>query len=86
LATEDLDLVAQDEQLDVLDVQATATANECPQQSPERHVQKREGHRADPLNPAREERDTSIGTLQVAWTAANRGLPMLAAYCAAKAS
>jgi hypothetical protein len=64
LATEDLELVAQDEQLDVLDVQATATANECPEQSPERHVQKREGHRADPPNPAREERDTSIGTLQ----------------------
>jgi hypothetical protein len=33
LATEDLALVAQDEQLDVLDLQATATANECPQQS-----------------------------------------------------
>jgi len=64
LATEDLELVAQDEQLDVLDVQATATANECPQQSPERHVEKREGHRADPPNPAREGRDTSIGALQ----------------------
>ena len=50
LATEDLELVAQDEQLDVLDVQATATTNECPQQSPERHVEKREGHRADPPN------------------------------------
>jgi hypothetical protein len=64
LATEDLELVAQDEQLDVLDVQVTATANECPQQSPERHVRKREGHRADPPNPAREGRDTSIGNLQ----------------------
>jgi hypothetical protein len=42
LATEDLELVAQDEQLDVLDVQATATANECPQQSPERHVENEE--------------------------------------------
>jgi hypothetical protein len=29
LATEDLEIVAQDEQLDVPDVQATATANEC---------------------------------------------------------
>jgi hypothetical protein len=65
LATEDLELVAQDEQLDVLDVQATATANECPYQSPERHVEKREGHRADPPNPAREGRDTSIDALQV---------------------
>jgi hypothetical protein len=63
LTTEDLELVAQDEQLDVLDVQATATANECPQHSPERHVEKREDHRADPPNPTREERDTSIGTL-----------------------
>jgi hypothetical protein len=64
LATEDLELVAQDEQLDVLDVQATTTANECPHQSPQRHLEKREGHRADPPNPAREGRDTSIGALQ----------------------
>jgi hypothetical protein len=71
LATEDLDLVAKDEQLDVLDVQATATANKCPQQSPERHVEKREGHRADPPNPAREGRDTSIGALHA------RGAPAL---------
>jgi hypothetical protein len=76
-ATEDLDLVAQDEQLDVLDVQATATPNECPQQSPERHVQKREGHRADPANPAREERDTSIGTLQ----GADRALELVDEAC-----
>jgi len=55
--------VAQDEQRDVLDVQATATANEGPQQSPERHVEKREGHRTDPPNPARARRDTSIGAL-----------------------
>ena len=34
LATQDLDLVAQDGQLDVLDVQATATANECAQKGP----------------------------------------------------
>jgi hypothetical protein len=36
--------VAQDEQLDILDIRATATANERPQQSPERHLEKREGH------------------------------------------
>jgi len=29
----------------------------------ERHVEKREGHRADPPNPARARRDTSIGAL-----------------------
>jgi hypothetical protein len=60
--------VAQDEQLDVLDVQVTATANECPQQSPERRVEKREGHRVDPPNPAREGRDTRIRALRVPWT------------------
>jgi hypothetical protein len=43
LAAEDLELVAQDEQLDVLDVQASATANEGAQQGPEREVEKREG-------------------------------------------
>jgi hypothetical protein len=30
LAAQDVELVAQDEQLDILDVQATATTNECP--------------------------------------------------------
>jgi predicted N-acetyltransferase YhbS len=34
LAAQDLELVAQDEQLDVLHVQATATPNERPQQGP----------------------------------------------------
>ena len=33
LATEHLELVAQDQQLEVLDVQATTTANECAQQA-----------------------------------------------------
>jgi crotonobetainyl-CoA:carnitine CoA-transferase CaiB-like acyl-CoA transferase len=84
LATEDLELVAQDEQLDVLDVQATATANECPQQSPEREVEKREGHRADPLNPAREGRDTSIDALHgAAFVDFSGGAHLFAAITAA---
>jgi hypothetical protein len=51
LAPQDLELVAQDEQLDVLDVQAAATPNERAQERPERNVEKREGHIADPPNP-----------------------------------
>jgi hypothetical protein len=53
LATEDLELVAQDEQLDVLDVQAPATANEGAQQGPEREVEKREGHGRRSSQPSR---------------------------------
>jgi hypothetical protein len=34
LAAQNLELVAQDQQLDVLQLQATAIANECAQQSP----------------------------------------------------
>jgi hypothetical protein len=44
LAAQDLELVAQDQHLDVLDVQATTTPNERSQQRPEREVEKREGH------------------------------------------
>ena len=51
LATQNLELVAQDQQLDVLDVQATATPNQCSEQRPERDVEKREGHGRDPPNP-----------------------------------
>jgi hypothetical protein len=51
LATQNLELVAQDQQLDVLDVQATATANECAQQGPEREVEKRKATVADPPSP-----------------------------------
>ena len=53
LATEDLELVAQDEQLEVLDVQATATANERAQKGPEREVEKREGHGRRSSQPSR---------------------------------
>jgi hypothetical protein len=44
LAAQDLELVAQDQQLDVLDVQTAATPNERSKQRPEREVEKREGH------------------------------------------
>ena len=40
LAAQDLELVTKNEQLDVLDAQATATPNERPQERPERHVEK----------------------------------------------
>jgi hypothetical protein len=64
LAAQHLELVAKDEQLDVVDVQTAATANERSQQRPEREVEKREGHGRRSSQPARHGRDTSIGTLQ----------------------
>ena len=54
LAAQDVQLVAQDQQLDVLDVQATTTPNQCAEQSPERDVEEGEGHGRDPPNRARE--------------------------------
>jgi hypothetical protein len=52
LAAQNLELVAQDQQLDVLDVHAAATPNERAQERPEREVEKRQGHYADPPNPS----------------------------------
>jgi hypothetical protein len=51
LAAQHRDLVAQDQQLEVLGVQATATPNECAQQGPERDIEEGEGHHRDPPNP-----------------------------------
>ena len=53
LAAQDLELVAQDQQLDVLDVQATTTPNECAQKGPEREVEKGEGHGRRSSQPSR---------------------------------
>jgi hypothetical protein len=66
LATENLKLVAQDQHLEVLDVQATATADERSEQGPERDVEGREGHPAILPALAQTSRDTTIGALQVA--------------------
>jgi len=51
LAAQNLELVAQDQQLDVLYVQATATSNDCPKQCPDRDVEEGEGHIADAPSP-----------------------------------
>jgi hypothetical protein len=64
LAAQDLELVAQDQQLDVLDVQTAATPNERSQQRPGREVEKREGHGRRSSQPAHERRDTRIGAPQ----------------------
>jgi hypothetical protein len=66
LAAQDLELVAQDEQLDVLDVQTAATADERAQQRPEREIQERDCHGRRSSQAARAPRDTSIGTLHAA--------------------
>jgi hypothetical protein len=51
LPAQHLKLVAHDQELDVLDVEATATADEHPKQSPKREVQEGEGHTGDPPSP-----------------------------------
>jgi len=51
LTAQHLELVPQHDQLDVLHVQATATANERAQQSPEREVDEGKNHAADPPRP-----------------------------------
>jgi hypothetical protein len=51
LAAQHLELVAQDQQLEVLDVQPTATSDDRAQQGPEREVGEGEGHIADPPSP-----------------------------------
>lgn len=64
LAAQNLELVVQDQQLDVLDVQATRTPNQRAEQSPERHVEEGEGHgrRCSPFSRKRG-RDTNTGAL-----------------------
>ena len=64
LAAQHRDLVAQDHQLEVLGVQATATPNECAQQGPERDVEEGEGHYRRSTQPTPRRADTSIGALQ----------------------
>ena len=69
LAAQNIELVAQDQQLDVLDVQATRTPNQRAEQSPERHVEEGEGHgrRSSPFSRKRG-RDTNTGALQASST------------------
>ena len=54
LAAQNLELVAQDQQLDVLYVQATTTPNERPKQGPDRDVEEGEDHVADRPSPLAE--------------------------------
>jgi hypothetical protein len=55
LPAQHLKLVAQDQELDVLDIEATATADEHPKQSPKREVEEGEGHTGDPPSPRPDE-------------------------------
>jgi AcrR family transcriptional regulator len=55
LATQHLELMAQDQQLEVLDVQPTATSDDRAQQGPEREVEKRESHTGDRSSPRPEQ-------------------------------
>jgi hypothetical protein len=59
-----LELVTRDQQLEVLDLQATATVDERSEQGSERDVEKRDGHPGDPASLAQTSRDTTIGALQ----------------------
>jgi hypothetical protein len=51
LATQYLELMAQDQQLEVLDVQPTATSDDRAQQRPEREVEEQESHTGDRFQP-----------------------------------
>ena len=51
LAPQYLELVAQDEQLEVLDVEPTARSDDRAQQGPEREVEERESHTGDRSSP-----------------------------------
>ena len=46
LAAQHLDLMAEHQQLNILQVRATATTDEQPEQSPDREVQQRDEHPA----------------------------------------
>jgi hypothetical protein len=63
LTLQHLELVAQNQQLKVLDVQATTTPNERSQNRPEPEVEEREGHYRRSSQPAAKGRDTTIGAL-----------------------
>ena len=66
LATQDPKLIAEDQQLDVLDVRTTTTANKQPEQSPNSEIQEGEEHAAilDSQSSRANARDRSNGTLQ----------------------
>src|SRR5512132_829013 len=55
LAPQYLELVAQDQQLEVLDVQPTATSDDRAQQGPEREVEERQSHTGDRFSPRPEQ-------------------------------
>src|SRR6266571_8154508 len=65
LATENLELVPQHQQLDVFHMQPAAATNERTEQSPKSEIEEGEDHTVDPPSPLAEQRDdTNIGALQ----------------------
>ena len=63
LPAQDLELVAQHQQLDVFHLQAAAATNKRAEQSPHGEVEEGEGHAADSPSPQSRTGDTNIGTL-----------------------
>src|SRR5437588_11839440 len=76
LATQNLELVPQHQQLNVLHVQTAAAPNKRTQESPKREVEKREGHAADPPTLALRRSDTDIRALPPSPACAGRALPL----------
>jgi len=62
LAAEKLQLVAEHKQLDVLQMQAAATTDQCAKQRPKSEVEKGENHVLDPAL-AQRRADSNIGAL-----------------------
>jgi hypothetical protein len=60
LPTQDLELVAQHQQLDVFHVQTAAATNKRAKHSPHSEVEEGEGHAADPPSPRAQVKTTPI--------------------------
>jgi hypothetical protein len=65
LPAQNLQLVAQDEQLDVFHMQTATTTNQRPKQSPHGEIEKREGHASILAAFAASRGDTNFGALQL---------------------
>jgi len=64
LPAQDLELVAQHQQLNVFHMQTPTATHKRAEQSPHHEIKEGKGHAADPPNPRAKKSDTNIGALQ----------------------
>ncbi len=65
LPAQDLELVAQHQQLDVFHMQTPTATHKRAEQSPHHEIEEGKGHATDPPSPCAKKSDTNIGALQV---------------------